>query len=402
MATDKQDSEGSATEDALGSTAPVASESSPEPAAPKGMTDEESAQIKSQAADMVKQMEGASGSKELELVDSVTHVGMQAQRGAATELDLLKTHVGSMLSGGGPGEQIAKNLVDLRVTLNQINPHELSTQNIWQRILGVIPFFGRSSPAMRALQKIALRYEPISKQVSAIEKQLRDGRAMLARDNVELRKVYEQVEEQQQPVQKNAYLGELLMAELTDLSERTDDSAKRDRVTTALHDVAMRVQDLRSMETVYGQYFVSIEMTRQNNNRLGQSVERTLSLATNVVTVGLAIQAALVRQKRVMEATQRTREFLGELIAANAASIKKHTEEIGDLYNNPVIAIDKIAQAQSDLIEALDTAGRLRQEGIEAARQNIAKLNELSGGLQERALALPAPTEGASSLEATP
>lgn len=61
--------------------------------------------------------------------------------------------------------------------------------------------------------------------------------------------------------------------------------------------------------------------------------------------VGLAIQSALSRQRRVLEATRRTREFLGNLIVANAASIRHDTQEIGDVYNNPVIALEKIAQA---------------------------------------------------------
>ncbi len=122
--------------------------------------------------------------------------------------------------------------------------------------------------------------------------------------------------------------------------------------------------------------------------RLGQSVERTLTLAINVVTVGLAIQVALARQRRVIEATQRTREFLGNVIGANAAAIKQHTVEIGDVYNSPVIAIDKIAQAHNDLIEAMETADRLKQEGIDAARENIAELSKLSSDLQRRALGI--------------
>jgi uncharacterized protein YaaN involved in tellurite resistance len=97
-------------------------------------------------------------------------------------------------------------------------------------------------------------------------------------------------------------------------------------------------------------------------------VERTITLATNIVTVGLALQAALIRQRNVAEATKRTREFLGNLIAANAAAIKTHTQEIGDLYINPVIAMDKITQAHNDLVEALDIADRLRQEGSAAGR----------------------------------
>ncbi len=147
---------------------------------------------------------------------------------------------------------------------------------------------------------------------------------------------------------------------------RTDDARKRDRAQNVLYDVSVRVQDLRTMEEVNNQFFVSIEMTRDNNTRLGQAVERTLALATNTLMVGLAIQSALARQKRVLEATQRTREFLGELIVANAAAIKQHTNEIGDVYKNPVIAIEKLQQAHNDLLEALDTASRLKTEGIES------------------------------------
>jgi uncharacterized protein YaaN involved in tellurite resistance len=133
---------------------------------------------------------------------------------------------------------------------------------------------------------------------------------------------------------------------------------------------------------------------------LGQAVERTVSLATNVITVGLAIQSALARQKRVLEATQRTREYLGNLIAANAASIKRHTEEIGDVYNNPVIAVDKIAQAHTDLIDAMNTADRLKQEGIEASRENIAKLTEMSTELDQRSRGLREQAEtGPQSVE---
>ena len=145
---------------------------------------------------------------------------------------------------------------------------------------------------------------------------------------------------------------------------------------------------MRTMEEVHIQFFVGVEMTRQNNTRLRQSVERTLVLGTNVVMVGLAIQLALSRQKRVLETTRRTREFLGNLIVANAASIKQHTAEIGDVYNNPVIALEKITQAHNDLIEAMNIADRLKQEGIDSAREHIARLSEMSADLEERSRGL--------------
>ena len=363
---------------------------------PKEIDAAEAAALKARAAEIVKQVEEADGSKEMELLDSLTAVGIQAQRGASSDLALLRGRVGDMLSDDTAGSQVTKDLVDLRSALNKINPSEVSRSPI-ERLLHILPGGDRM---VDVLERIAVRYESVSRQVVMIERRLDEGRLMLVRDNIELRKLYEQVESQQLPLKKNAYLGELLMQDLQELSARTDDARKKDRVQTALYDVSIRVQDLRSMEEVNNQFFVSIEMTRDNNTRLGQAVERTLTIATNTLMVGLAIQSALARQKRVLEATERTREFLGELITANAAAIKQHTAEIGDVMNNPVIAIEKLQQAHNDLIEALDIASRLKAEGIETARANIQKLAQLSAQMEQKVSGLPDKDAEPKSLEA--
>ncbi len=76
------------------------------------------------------------------------------------------------------------------------------------------------------------------------------------------------------------------------------------------------------------------------------------------------------------------------MIAANAAAIRQHTEAIGDVYNSPVVAVEKIEQAHNDLIEAMDLADRFKQQGIDAARENIARLSQLSSELQQRSSGL--------------
>ena len=357
-----------------------------DPKPPEGMSGEEIEKFKNQAEKIVSRLGETTGSKELEILDSMANMGIQAQRNAASYLDLLKARVGVFLDEGGPSQDIANSLRDLRLTLEQINPNDMNGSG-WSRFFHLFPFSGKHNP-IRILQRIALRYEPVSHQVAIIETRLHDGRALLVRDNVELRKLYEQIETQQPIIAQNAYLGELLMQRLDLLLKQTTDPIKRDRIQGAIHDVAMRVQDLRTMEEVHIQYFVSIEMSRRNNNRLGQAIERTLTLSTNVVTAGLAIQAALIRQRKVMEATRRTREFLGNVVATNAAAIKRHTEEIGDLYSNPVIAIEKITQAHNDLVEALDIADHLRQEGIQTAKDSIVKLTQMSTNLTQRAAGL--------------
>lgn len=352
------------------------------PAPPRTMSIDEVDDARRQAAELARGVRESRGSKQLAVLDEVTSVGMVSQRNAGRQLELVKTRLAVFLNEGGASKSVATDLIGLRVALDRINPN-LERSGLFSRTIGALPFL-RNSAMVRSLTKIALRYEPVSQQITVIESKLREGRSLLARDNVELRRLYEDVENQQEVIENQAFLGELLLHEFSRLTADITDPIERDRIQSAEHDVATRVQDLRIMQEVHVQYFVSIELTRQNNNRLGQAVDRTLSLATNVVTIGLAIQSALVRQRAVKEATERTREFLGEMITQNAAAIRQQTEEIGDLYNDPVIAMDKLAQAHNDLIASLDIASRLREQGISTSRKNIAELTVLTKELSER------------------
>jgi hypothetical protein len=354
------------------------------PAPPASMSADDVDGARRQATELVRGVRDASGSRQLAVIDELTTVGLMSQRNAGVQLELVKTRLGTFVAEGGASRAVATDLIDLRSALGRIDP-EVERRTLRSRIAAALPVL-RKNALVRSLTRIALRYEPVSKQVIAIETKLREGRAMLARDNVELRRLYEDVEAQHAVVERQTFLGELLLRELLDLDRGSFTPAEQDRIGAAVHDVAARVQDLRTVQEVHTQYFLSIELTRQNNTRLGQAVERTLALATNVVTVGLAIQAALARQRQVKEATERTRQFLGEVIAHNAAAIRRQTEEIGDLYNEPVVAMEKLTQAHKDLVAALDSASRLRDEGIDAARRNIQQLTgmtrELAGRVQ--------------------
>lgn len=366
---------------------------------PRGITAAEAVELNVRAAAIVGDLRNANGSKEMEIIDAITAVGIQAQRHAASDINLLRGRVGEMLSSekDGTATKITKDLVDLRLTLNRIDPQQVGRENVIRRAVHSLPF-GRNR-LLRVLETIAVRYEPVSRQVVMLENRLRDGRMLLVRDNIELRKLYEQVEAQRAPVQRNAYLGELVMQQLDELLHETEDSRKRSRIQDALYDVAIRVQDLRVMEEVHVQLFASLELTWQNNGRLGQAVDRTLTLVSNVTVIGLAIQAALARQRRVLDATQRTREYLGNRLLANAAAIKQHTIEIGDVYNGPVIALDKLTQAHDTLCETMDIVDRLKSDGIVSARENVEKLKKLVAHMDDRMADL-GPARPAPSLEA--
>ena len=90
-----------------------------EPKPPQGLSEDEDQEINDRALALVDELVEASGSREMELSDGLTNLGVRSQRKAGTELDLLKGRMSEMLSGNGPGSQISKELIDLRLTLDQ-------------------------------------------------------------------------------------------------------------------------------------------------------------------------------------------------------------------------------------------------------------------------------------------
>src|SRR5437870_2675802 len=69
-----------------------------EPEAPKDLATTEAAALQERAVAIVKELAEATGSKEMELIDGLTVVGVQAQRSAGAGLELLRGRVGDMLS----------------------------------------------------------------------------------------------------------------------------------------------------------------------------------------------------------------------------------------------------------------------------------------------------------------
>ncbi len=73
-----------------------------EPKAPKEMKVEEAETLRRRARELAKQLESASGSRELEAIDSISNLGIQAQRSGASDMNLLRARVGEMMTQEGP------------------------------------------------------------------------------------------------------------------------------------------------------------------------------------------------------------------------------------------------------------------------------------------------------------
>ena len=352
------------------------------PLAPKGLDSAAESALVERAEQLAGKVQAQPGDRQLSR--QLGALGAREQQSAAQEINLLKTRVGTLLKEvDGEGGEIPKALVELRHQMDEINPHVLSQPGKLGRLLGRVPGIGK------VLKNIAVKYESVQTQIDAIMAGLRAGKDRLLQDNAELEQLYQQVKQAQLGIQQSAYVGELLWQKLDDALIDCD-PGERQKLQAMMHRVAMRVQDLRTMEQVNLQFFVSIDMTLQNNDTLAEQVDRTVMVTQNLLTVGLAIQAALAQQKKVAKAVKGVQETTAAMLEANAAAIGRQTVEIGEMQNNPVLALESVKKAHNTLLEALDKMDEIRQLGTEKARTGIAELNRMSAVLEPKVEALEA------------
>ncbi len=369
-------------------TTPAEPSGAPVPTAPKSLAEEGRLELETRAGELALQV--TSAPQDRQIARSFASLGQEAQQRAGHEMGLLKTKVGTLLKDvDGEGSRIPRGLLELRKTMDKINPHVLgqTPKGLISRLLRRTPVIGD------VLADIAVRYESVQTQIDSIIGSLRVGKDELLQDSLELERLYDSVKGAQVEVQKSAYVGELVWNRMDEALASVEDAAERQRLEAIVHRVAMRVQDLRTMEQVNTQFFISIDMTVQNNDHLSDAITRTITVTSSLLTVGLAIQAALANQKKIMKAVHETQAYTSDMLAANAAAVRQQTAEIGDLYKNPVLALDKVKAAYDDLMGAMDQMEEIRRAGTAAARSGIEQLTEMTSTLAPKAEALRAARE---------
>ena len=353
---------------------------------PKGLDDQSEAQLAQKADQLAISVLADPGDRKLSR--QVSAMGVREQQKASREIGLLKTRVGTMLSQlDGEGAEIPRTLVQLRHTMDAINPQVLGQPS------GIAKWLGKAPGVGKILKRIAVKYESVQTQIDHIMSGLRHGKDKLLQDSAELEQLYDQVNTAQQGVQQSAYVGELLMQKIDDSAAEVTDPTRGQKLQAMTHKVAMRVQDLRTMEQVNLQFFASIDMTLQNNDALCEQIDRTVMVTQSLLTVGLAIQAALASQKQIASAVKQVQESTAAMLEANAAAIGRQTKEIGEMQNNPVIALDRVKNAYNSLVGAMDEMEQIRMAGTEKARAGIAELTRMSAALEPRVEALRAAKE---------
>jgi uncharacterized protein YaaN involved in tellurite resistance len=362
-------------------TSLVKHEDIPEAKPPKGISEKERQQIETMAEQVVNSLTKLNGAQATDYGEQFTNIGFKAQQTASTKLNLFQTRMGKISKCKEEvANQITNDVISLKNSMRSINPAAIKKEWLVS-FLEAMPF---GNNLLNALQKMNTRKEKVEEVIATIESSLTNGRNMIVQDTAELKVQFKTLETAQLVIQKNAYLAEKIAEELDRVIADTTDVDKQNFYKNMLFRTLNRGQDLRAVEAAYEQSFAIIKAYRETSALEIDNIQRMLTVGMNVITTSFAIHVALEHQRQVIEATKATKAFIGGMLIQNATAIRENTKNVAELYKEPIISIQDIEKAQGILMQAIDEIDNLKTASIQAARENIVRLKEISAEMRQK------------------
>lgn len=305
----------------------------------------------------------------------IGNIGASAQKRMASANDLMKGNVNSLLKGLDGKSPAGEKLLELRSTMDQLNPHSL--HNAWW--FSWMP----NTIKRKAVSRFVRQYQPMQSHVDAIFDGLRNGKDDLLESNLALEQQYNEIAAAKKEIESEIYIGELFIRQVDAQEAETpaEDIQEKQKFTTVKNQAMRRIRDLRTMEQASVQFFISIDQTIATNSLLDESIDSALTVGPMVMNNALRIQAALAQQETIKDAVQQFQAGLGDMMAQNAGSIEKAAQDVGDLYNNPVIALQKMEEGFDKLMNAVKIANDTMSTSSVKARETSNRLADMTAQL---------------------
>ncbi|MGI9336038.1 MAG: toxic anion resistance protein [Gammaproteobacteria bacterium] len=311
-----------------------------------------------------------------ERVTAVEDMGRDLQRDAAHRSRMLQQPIKELAAHGDEGSPVAQALVDLKLQVEDLDPHRFDFEPGWfSRLLGTLPGIG--GPIKRYFSK----FESAQTIIDAIIRSLENGRDQLRRDNVTLREDQGQMRSLTGKLERQIALARALDGKLSYKLERdvpADDSRHRFIQEEVLFPLRQRIMDLQQQLAVNQQGVLSTAILMRNNTELVRGVDRALDLTVSALQVAVTTALGLANQKIVLDKVTALNATTSTLIANTAAQLRTQGTAIHKQASGATLEMDSLKSAFSDINQAMDEIARFRTEALPQMAQTILEFDEMT------------------------
>jgi uncharacterized protein YaaN involved in tellurite resistance len=280
----------------------------------------------------------------------------------------VRTMEGGLFDDGSP---ISRSLIELRKTVEELDPSRQGDLLSSSKILGVIPFGNR-------LRDYFLKYQSSQSHIDSIINSLYRGQDELLRDNAAIEEEKVNLWNMMQQLQQYIYVGKKIDAALEDrIAEIGVSDPEKARVVREEMQfyVRQKVQDLLTQLAVNIQGYLALDMIRKNNLELIKGVDRATTTTVSALRTAVIVAQALANQKLVLDQISALNTTTSNLIESTSELMKKQSADIHKQATSSTLNLDQLKKAFDNIYETMDMIDQFKLEALGNMRQTVDALS---------------------------
>lgn len=370
------------------------------PERPKWMSDEDDAAAKAMATALVGEVKA--NPADVRLMLRVGQLGEEGTKQLEPSIALYEKRISGVMDDNQQGSAANLTLMELHKQVELVNPAVLKTKPIPTRLLG---WAGRKKlpGAQQVIDMIYENRESVKSTIDGLSRNL----IVIAddlRENVEdLACIYDGLLKGQRLIERDIYVGQLAIQELTAYLGSMDPGPEYDNVQQFLADMTAQVVLLMDEENLNLQFFagaqgvVKLTMSQLKNiTGLGRLLKRSV-----IANLGLSVAARELQSS--MEVTEQMRTAIGTTVTDTAGRLEDMGGRMAEMRAKGGVDLDKLEEACQSMERFFAQQARANEVIITQGAVSMNRLADMSSRLRKRAegghagvLEAPQRSEGAA------
>src|SRR5688572_7790501 len=266
---------------------------------------------------------------------------------------------------------IGADLVELRRTVEELDPKENSKSLTTRKFLGIIPFG-------RRINNYFDKYRSSQTHISAILSRLANGKDELLMDNAaidtERAGLWKTMHKLEQMIHISKTLDKQLEDKANDLDATEPAKAKAIR-ETALFYTRQRTTDLLTQMAVTVQGYLALDLVKKNNVELVKGVDRASTTTVSALRTAVTVASALTNQKLVLEQITALNVTTANMIESTGSLLKTQSGEIHKQAASSTIPLETLQRAFQNIYDTMDTIDKFKLEALGSMKQTVDTLS---------------------------
>lgn len=301
------------------------------------------------------------------------------------------------------GSPVAKTLLDLRATVERLDPSRQGDLGGTKKFLGVLPFGNKMRDYFRG-------YESAQGHLNSIIEALRQGKDELLRDNASIEQEKINMWTLMGELEKHGYLaralGNAVEREVEGLQGSDPDRA-RALQEEVLFAARQKQQDIATQLAVNVQGYMALDLIKRNNAELVKGVDRATTTTVAALRTAVITAQAVSNQKLVLDQISALQSTTSDLIVSTSQMLRTNASRIQEGASSATIDVEKLKQAFANVRATIDGMADYRIKALSTMEQTVDSLNEEVGkaksylATRREVTALPPGTQPGKALSDT-